>query len=188
MKEKDIKIYYTSGQKKAQIEPFIQQILSASCLTDAIEAYLNMKACISPKWVKEYLDKTILLNGKSVKFKDLPIFKRVKEEARKYVIVPLEVIMGITKDENGNDIFLTATKEELLKTRNDSEIMPAYYERKTFYDEMNKAIKMQDIKTLAENYDELSNNPCYAWVISYFDLKPSVRLERKFLNRTSQNN
>ena len=66
--------------------------------------------------------------------------------------------------------------------------MSAYYERKAFYDEMNKAIKMQDIETLAENYDELSNNPCYAWVISYFDLKPSVRLERKFLNRTSQNN
>ena len=86
MKEKDIKIYYTSGQKKAQIEPFIQQILSASCLTDAIEAYLNMKACISPKWVKEYLDKPIILNGRSIKFKDLPIFKRLKEEARKYVI------------------------------------------------------------------------------------------------------
>ena len=188
MKEKDIKIYYTSGQKKAQIEPFIQQILSASCLTDAIEAYLNMKACISPKWVKEYLDKPIILNGRSIKFKDLPIFKRVKEEVRKYVIVPLEVIMGVVKDENGNDIFLTTTKEELLKTRNDSEIMSAYYERKAFYDKMNKAIKNQDIETLTENYDELLNNPCYAWVISYFDLKPSVRLERKFLNRTSQNN
>ena len=83
---------------------------------------------------------------------------------------------------------MTTTKEELLKTRNDSEIMSAYYERKAFYDKMNKAIKNQDIETLTENYDELLNNPCYAWVISYFDLKPSVRLERKFLNRTSQNN
>ena len=177
--EQDIKIYYSRKEKKERIETFMQRILFASSMEDAIQAYLDMKTCNSQVWLEEYLNRPVVSNGKIIKVKDLPILKKVKKEAKKYVIANFEVIMGVTENELGQKIFLTTTKKELLHGNTDREVKETFYQKKEIYQTINQAINNADFKTLENFYSYIETDPCYKWVINYFKLQKPVQLERK---------
>lgn len=182
--EKDIKIYYSTKDKAQSIEVFMQKIFLASTMEEAIQAYLDMKTCITPAWIKEYLNRPVVSNGKAIKIKDLPLLKQIKQESHKYVIANFEVIMGISTSESGIPEFLTTKKQELLFGSNETEIKKEFYLKQQLYETLNRAIKERDIATLNSFYSHIETDPCYNWTISYFKLQ-KFALERKPNQNTS---
>lgn len=188
------KIYYTTKEKRQTVDYYVQRIFTANNIKEAIQAYLDMENCISKSWINEYMEKQIVKNGKLIKVKDHPVLKRVKEEMKRYVIAKFEVIMGISKNSSGEKVFLINNKKELLDVeteiplstiKRDILINDLFHQKKKIYEEINRAIREEDITTLEEFYDVLANDFCYRWVIDYYQIKKPIKLARKPEQKTS---
>ena len=110
-------------EKTATVENYIKRILLASTMEEAVQAYLDMRTCISKEWIDSYMNKPIMVQGKMARIKNLPFLKEVMKESKKYIIASFDVIMGVTKGSNGEKEFLSYTKREILPTGTNQEAL-----------------------------------------------------------------
>lgn len=175
-------------EKTATVENYIKRILLASTMEEAVQAYLDMRTCISKEWIDSYMNKPIMVQGKMARIKNLPFLKEVMKESKKYIIASFDVIMGVTQGSNGEKEFLSYTKREILPTGTNQEALQIFYEKREFYRKINQAIKKGDIFTLESNYSTLEKDPCYVWTINYFGLQKPLQPIRDYLPNHTQNN
>ena len=175
-------------EKTATVENYIKRILLASTMEEAVQAYLDMRTCISKEWIDSYMNKPIMVQGKMARIKNLPFLKEVMKESKKYIIANFGVIMGVTKGSNGEKEFLSYPKREILPANTDQDSLQIFYEKREFYRKINQAIKEGDIFTLESNYSTLEKDPCYVWTINYFGLQKPLQPIRDYLPNHEQNN
>ena len=186
--EKDVKTYYMTREKTETVESYMNRILQASTMEEAVQAYLDMKTCISKDWIELYLNKQTMVNGKLIQMKNLPFLKTVINESKKYIIASFDVIMGIQKKPDGQVECLSYTKQEILPAGTDQGALELFHKKREFYHKINQAIETGDIKTLESNYAKLETDPCYVWTIEYFGLQKPLQLNRDYFPNPYQNN
>ena len=175
-------------EKNKTVENYMNRIFIASTIEEAVQAYLDMRTCLSPEWIESYLNKTVMIHGKMTKIKNLPFLKEVMKESKKYIIASFDVIMGVEQLSDGNREFLFYTKREILPANTDQDALQIFYEKREFYHNINQAIKNGDIVTLESNYTTLETDPCYVWTIEYFGLQKPLQPIRDYLPNHTQNN
>lgn len=178
--EKDIRTYYMAREKNNMVEGYINRIFMAATMEEAVQAYLDMRTCLSPEWIETYLNKSVMIHGKMTQIKNLAFLKTIIEESKKYIIASFDVIMGIEINSLGEKEFLTCKKREILPAGSKENVLEVFHEKRNFYQKINQAIQEQNIDLLESFYQELNSDPCYQWAISYFGLQES--LERKKVN------
>lgn len=186
--EKDIKTYYMTREKTTIVENYMNRILFANSMKEAVQAYLDMRTCISKEWIDMYMNKPIMVQGKMTRIKNLPFLKTIIKESKKYIIASFDVIMGAQKGSNGQVEFLSYTKQEILPAGTNQDTLQIFREKREFYHTINQAIKEGNINTLENHYSELEENPCYAWTIEYFGLQKPLQPIRDYLLNQVQNN
>ena len=182
MKEK-IKIYYSPKKIDELFQKFIRKLFVAQDLEEATQIFLDLESCISPRYRAHMFEKKVMTENGLVPFRELPIVKAVNLAKKKYIIASYDVIMGYEK-ENNQITWLIGKKKVILS--NALTAIDDFKEKKDKYEKINTAIIKGNKEALENEYDFLSKETCYSWVIDSFDLEPMV-LKRALENKTEEN-